>query len=240
MTELEKVKAGLTESQPVLNAEATFPAMMRKVYLWMTFALVISGLSAWLIASNPAYLQAIFANSAVFWTLLIVELGLVIGISAAINRISSTTATLLFILYSIVNGITLAAIFVIYTMSSIAAVFFITAGTFAAMAVVGYTTKKDLSSMGRFLLMGLIGIIIASVVNLFMHSSGLALVVNYVGVLLFVALTAYDTQRIKQMLMETEGNEEAMNKVALLGALTLYLDFINLFLKLLAIFGKRD
>ncbi len=240
MTELEKVKAGLTESQPVLNAEATFPAMMRKVYLWMTFALVISGLSAWLIASNPAYLQAIFANSAVFWTLLIVELGLVIGISAAINRISSTTATLLFILYSIVNGITLAAIFVIYTMSSIAAVFFITAGTFAAMAVVGYTTKKDLSGMGRFLLMGLIGIIIASVVNLFMHSSGLALVVNYVGVLLFVALTAYDTQRIKQMLMETEGNEEAMNKVALLGALTLYLDFINLFLKLLAIFGKRD
>ncbi len=241
MNELEKVKANLAnENNKTLTFESAVSAAMQKVYLWMTFALIISGLSAWYVASSPTLLQAIFGNQALFFGLIILELVLVIGVSAGINRLSPTAATLLFIFYSIVNGITLASIFVVYTMSSIASVFFITAGTFAAMAVVGYTTKKDLSGWGRYLLMALIGLIIATVVNIFLKSEGMYMLLNYVGVLIFVALTAYDTQAIKRMMMEADGNEEIMQKIGIIGALTLYLDFINIFIKLLAIFGNRD
>ncbi len=243
MNELEKVKANLAEqtnNTPTMTFESSVSTVMRKVYLWMTFALVISGLSAWMVASNPTLLAAVLGNMSLLIVLMVVEIALVIGISAGINRLSPTTATLLFILYSIINGVTLSFIFVAYTMTSIASVFFITAGTFAAMAVVGYTTKKDLSGWGRFLLMALIGLIIASVVNIFVASEGLYMLLNYVGVLIFVALTAYDTQAIKRMLQEADGNEEVMQKIGIIGALTLYLDFINLFIKLLAIFGNRD
>ena len=184
--------------------------------------------------------MTIATNRLLFWGLIIAEFGLVVAISAAINKLSLTTATLLFILYSVINGATLSFIFAIYTMSSIASVFFITAGTFAVMAVIGYTTKKDLTSMGKILFMALIGIIIATVVNIFLKSTGLEMIVSYLGVLIFVGLTAYDSQKIKQMLLTAPDAGEGAQKLALLGALSLYLDFVNLFIYLLRIFGRRE
>lgn len=222
------------------DTSAAFPALMRKVYVWMTLALVITGMTAYGVANSPGVLQAIYTNQILFWGLIIAELGLVIGVSAAINRLSLSVATLMFVLYSVINGALMSYIFLAYTASSIATVFFITAGTFGAMAVVGYTTKTDLSSMGKYLLMALIGLIIATVVNLFVKSSGLELIISYVGVLVFVGLTAYDTQKIKQMLLQAPDAGEGAQKIALLGALSLYLDFINLFIYLLRIFGRRD
>lgn len=218
-----------------------FPALMRKVYVWMTLALVLTGITAYGVASSPSLMMTIFQTPAIMWGLIIAELAIVIAISAAINRLSLTTATLLFVLYSVLNGATLSLIFVVYTMSSIANVFFITAGTFGVMAAYGYFTKRDLSSWGKLLLMALIGLIIATLVNIFLvKSSGFDLILSYAGVLIFVGLTAYDTQKIKQMLaMQTDMGEGAQ-KVALLGALSLYLDFINLFLYLLRIFGRRE
>lgn len=218
-----------------------FPALMRKVYVWMTLALVLTGITAFGVASSPSLMMTIFQTPAIMWGLIIAELAIVIAISAAINRLSLTTATLLFVLYSVLNGATFSLIFAVYTMSSIANVFFITAGTFGVMAAYGYFTKRDLSSWGKLLLMALIGLIIATLVNVFLvKSSGFDLILSYAGVLIFVGLTAYDTQKIKQMLaMQTDMGEGAQ-KVALLGALSLYLDFINLFLYLLRIFGRRE
>ena len=223
-----------------LSMSAAFPALMRKVYVWMTLALLITGATAYGVATSPGIQMALFSNQVLFWGLIIAEFALVIGISAAINRLSLTTATLMFILYSVINGAVLSSIFLIYTMSSIASVFFITAGTFGVMALIGYTTKKDLTSMGKILLMALIGIIIATIVNIFLKSSGLQMIVSYLGVLVFVGLTAYDSQKIKQMLQMAPDTSEASQKLALLGALTLYLDFINLFIYLLRIFGRRE
>lgn len=218
-----------------------FPALMRKVYLWMTLALVITGFTAFGIASNPGIAYAIVTNRLLFWGLIIAEFGLVIGISGAINKLSAVTATLLFVLYSIVNGATLSVIFMAYTLSSIASVFFITAGLFGVMAFIGYTTKTDLTSIGKILFMALIGIILATIVNLFVGSSMLNMIVSYVGVVIFTGLTAYDSQKIKNMLYNADSMDEGMQKIALLGSLTLYLDFINLFLMLLRIFGgNRD
>lgn len=217
-----------------------FPALMRKVYVWMTLALAITGLTAYGVATSPGILQTIYGNSAVLWGIAIAELILVITVSSAINRLSLSVATLLFIIYSVLNGTLFSSIFLVYTASSISTVFFITAGTFAAMALVGYTTKTDLSSMGKILLMALIGMIIATIVNLFVKSTGLDLIISYIGVLVFVGLTAYDSQKIKQMLLQAPDAGEGAQKVALLGALSLYLDFINLFLYLLRIFGRRD
>ena len=223
-----------------LSMSAAFPALMRKVYVWMTLALVITGATAYGVATSPGIQMALFSNQLLFWGLIIAEFALVIGISAAINRLSLTTATLMFILYSVINGAMLSSIFLIYTMSSIASVFFITAGTFGVMALIGYTTKKDLTSMGKILFMALIGIIIATVVNIFLKSSGLQMIVSYIGVLIFVGLTAYDSQKIKNMLQMAPDASEASQKLALLGALTLYLDFVNLFIYLLRIFGRRE
>ena len=223
------------------DVSAAFPVLMRKVYVWMTLALVITGFTAFGVANSPGILQAIYTNQILFWGLIIAEFALVIGVSAAINKISLTTATLMFVLYSVINGALLSYIFLAYTSSSIATVFFITAGTFAAMAVIGYTTKTDLSSMGKYLLMALIGMIIATLVNVFfVKSTGFELVLSYVGVLVFVGLTAYDSQKIKQMLLQAPDAGEGAQKVALLGALSLYLDFINLFIYLLRILGKRE
>ncbi len=218
---------------------AAFPALMRKVYVWMTLAMVITGFASYGVATSPTLLNMIFGNQIVFWGLVIAELALVLGVSAMLHRISLFAATMMFILYSVINGALMSSIFLLYTASSIGQVFFITAGTFGAMSVVGYTTKKDLSSMGRILLMALIGIIIASVVNIFMKSSGLESLISYVGVLIFVGLTAYDSQKIKQMLYTQQTSDEGAQKLALIGALTLYLDFINLFLYLLRILGSR-
>ena len=231
---------GTTTREQELSMSAAFPVLMRKVYVWMTLALVITGVTAYGVATSPGLLTAIATNKLLFWGLIIAEFGLVVAISAAINKLSLTTATLLFVLYSVINGATLSFIFAIYTMSSIASVFFITAGTFAVMAVIGYTTKKDLTSMGKILFMALIGIIIATVVNIFLKSTGLQMIVSYLGVLIFVGLTAYDSQKIKQMLLTAPDAGEGAQKIALLGALSLYLDFVNLFIYLLRIFGRRE
>lgn len=216
-----------------------FSALMRKVFIWMALALVITGVTAYGVATTPSLLIAIVSNKALFWGLIIAELALVFAVSGAINRLSLATATLLFVLYSVVNGATLSVIFLAYSMPAIIQTFFITAGTFGVMALVGYTTKTDLTSLGKLLFMALIGLVIATVVNMFVGSTGFDYILSYVGVLIFVGLTAYDTQKIKQMCMQAPDAGEHMQKLALLGALSLYLDFINLFLYLLRIFGNN-
>ena len=231
---------GTMTREQELSMSAAFPVLMRKVYVWMTLALVITGVTAYGVATSPGLMMAIATNKLLFWGLIIAEFGLVLAVSAAINKLSLTTATMLFVLYSVINGATLSFIFAIYTMSSIASVFFITAGTFAVMAFIGYTTKKDLTSMGKILLMALIGIIIATVVNIFLKSTGLEMIVSYLGVLIFVGLTAFDSQKIKPMLLMAPDAGEGAQKLAFLGALSLYLDFVNLFIYLLRIFGRRE
>lgn len=218
-----------------------FAAVLRGVYLWMTLGLLLTGVTAYALAQNTALLYTFFSTPALMWGCLIGELVLVVVLSAAIHRLSYPVAALLFLLYALINGVTFASIFMIYTMQSIAQTFFICAGTFGVMSVVGFTVKRDLSAMGRILMMVLIGLIIATIVNIFLHSAGLALLLNYVGVILFVALTAYDTQKIKQMcaVAAETGENATVSKLALLGSLTLYLDFINLFLYLLRLFGDR-
>lgn len=217
----------------------SFPVLMRKVYTWMTLAMVITGITSYGVATSPGLLQLIFGNQMVFWGMLIGELALVWILSSNINKISLATGTLMFIAYSVLNGATLSCIFLLYTMESIGQVFFITAGTFGAMSLIGYTTKKDLSGMGQILTMALIGIIIATLVNMFVGSTGLQMVISYIGVLIFVGLTAYDTQKIKYMLAMSDADESGQ-KLALMGAMSLYLDFVNLFLYLLRIFGRRE
>ena len=206
----------------------------------MALALALTGFTSYGVATSPGALQMIYGNSMTMWVLIIAELAIVFGVTAAINRISLTTATLMFILYSVINGAMLSSIFLVYSQSSIATVFFITAGTFGAMALIGYTTKADLTSIGKMLFMALIGLIIATLVNMFLKSSGMTLILSYVGVIIFVGLTAYDSQKIKQMLLQAPDAGEASQKLALLGSLTLYLDFINLFIYLLRIFGRRE
>ena len=235
-----ELKEYSSANERLWETSQAFPVLMRKVYVWMTLALAITGFTAYGVATSPGLMQAIFTNRVLFWGLIIAEFALVMGVSAAINRLSLTTATLMFVLYSVINGATLSVVFLAYSMASIATVFFITAGTFAAMAFIGYTTKTDLTSVGKIVLMALIGLIIATVVNVFVKSTMFDIILSYVGVLIFVGLTAYDSQKIKQMLLQAPDASEAAQKVALLGALSLYLDFVNLFLYLLRIFGKRD
>lgn len=215
----------------------SFPALMSKVYLWMTLALVVTGMTAYYVASSPAILYAIVSNQIAFWGLFIGELVLVFVLSSRIMSLSFVTASLMFVAYSVMNGAFFSFIFLAYTEQSIATTFLITAGTFGAMSLFGFVTKRDLSAMGRILFMLLIGLIIATVVNIFMKAEGLALILNYAGVVIFVGLTAYDTQSIKQMLQE-HGDKEGAEKIALLGSLSLYLDFINLFIYLLRFFGE--
>ncbi len=235
--EVQELEKMIREKEGTLSL--AFPALMRKVYVWMTLALVITGVVAYGVASSPTLLQAIFSNKILFWGIILGQFGLVFGISGAINRLSLSVATMLFVLYSILNGVMLSAIFVAYSPMVITKVFFITAGTFAAMATFGYFTKADLSGMGKILMMALIGLIIATVVNIFLKSSRLDMILSYVGVLIFVGLTAWDSQKIKMMLAQCEDMDEGAQKIALIGALTLYLDFINLFLYLLRIFGRK-
>ena len=216
-----------------------FPALMRKVYVWMSLALIITGITAYGVASSPGLITAFYTNRMLMWGVIIAEFALVFALSAAINRLSLSVATLLFVVYSVLNGVMFSSIFLVYTMSSVANVFFITAGTFAAMAAYGYFTKSNLTTLGKYLLMALIGLVIATVVNIFVGSSMLSLVISYAGVLIFVGLTAYDSQKIKQMLAQQVDADETAQKIALFGALTLYLDFINLFLYLLRLLGNR-
>ena len=215
-------------------------SLFRQVYLWMAMALVITGFMAMLVAESPTLLSLIFSSKLTFFGLIIAELELAWYLSARIDRISFTTATLMFIIYSLLNGAMLSSVFLLYTASSIASTFFITAGTFGVMCVYGYLTKRGLASLGSLCLMAVIGLIIAGLVNLFLQSSLMSLIVSGIGVLVFVGLTAYDSQKIKRMQMQ-EGLEvnDSTRKIALLGSLTLYLDFINLFLNLLRFLGDR-
>jgi len=222
-----------------LALSAAFPALMRKVYVWMTLALTITAITAYGVATSPALMGMIYGSRFAFFSLIIAELVLVIWLSARIQNLSLTTATLMFIVYSVINGATLASIFAFYSMSVIGQTFAVTAGTFGVMAVYGYFTKKDLTSWGRLLFMALIGLIIAGIVNMFLRNSMMDLVVSGIGVLVFVGLTAYDSQKIKQMLLMQEDASEGAQKVALMGALSLYLDFINLFLYLLRFMGRE-
>jgi uncharacterized protein len=209
---------------------------MLRVYNYMASGLALTGIVAW-VAANYGFYQAI-AGTPIFWLVLLAPLGLVFALSFGIQRMNPGTAQALFWVYSGLMGLSLAGIFLVYTNASIARVFFITGGTFAAMSLYGYTTRTDLTRFGSFLVMGLIGVIIASLVNIFIASSALHFAISVVGVLVFVGLTAYDTQRIKEMYWEGDASGVATKK-AVMGALTLYLDFINLFMLLLQFFGQR-
>ncbi|MBR5685974.1 MAG: Bax inhibitor-1/YccA family protein [Muribaculaceae bacterium] len=211
-------------------------SVMRRVYSKMTLGLLVTALVSWLVVSNENLMYALFSNSITMWVLLAIELGVVIYLSARIDKLSAGTATALFYAYSALNGITLTPIFFAYTQESIALTFAITAGTFGAMSVFGYVTRQDLSKIGSFLFMALIGLILCTLVNLFLRSSMLSLITSCAGVLIFVGLTAWDTQAIKRMCAESDSS--MVGKVATMGALTLYLDFINLFLYLLRFFGR--
>lgn len=211
----------------------------RRVYNWMGGGLLLTGLVAFFTAASPAMLQLVFGNRLVFYALVIAELGLVVALSGAINRLSAVNATLLFLLYSALSGVTFSVIFLSYTRASIASTFFVTAGTFGAMSVYGHVTKRDLTSWGSFLFMGLIGVVLASLVNLFLHSPAVYWISTCCGILVFVGLTAYDTQKIKALAWQGFGNEESEKKAAIIGALQLYLDFINLFLLLLRFSDRR-
>lgn len=226
-------------TQKELDINQGIAVYMTKVYNWMAVALLLTGLIAYFVAGSEQLIQLVFGNRFLFYGLIIGELLLVGYLSARIQKLSSFNATLLFLLYSALNGLTLSFIFMAYTSSSIASTFMITAGTFAVMSVYGYFTKSDLTKIGNIAFMALIGIIIASVVNFFLKSEMMSWIISYLGVAVFIALTAYDTQKLKRIAMQGFEHEENMEKSAILGALTLYLDFINLFLFLLRILGDR-
>jgi len=218
-------------------------SFVRSVYNWMAVGLGLTGFVAYYVANSPGLLGALVQNPLMLIVLIVAQLGLVFAISGAINRLSAGAATGLFVLYAGLNGVILSFVFLAYTQTSIVSTFFICAGTFVGCSIYGWTTKRDLTSFGGFLMMGLIGIIIASLVNLFIRSSGMSLIISYIGVFVFVGLTAWDTQKLKNMALAQPADLEAgvLRKGAILGALSLYLDFINLFLMLLRIFGQtRD
>ena len=217
-----------------------FPALMQKVYTWMTLALAITALTAYVTMQNEGLFYAIFSSKLIMWGLFGGELLLVTVLSSEIHRLSFPVAGLLFALYSVLNGMTFSAILFLYTSESIATTFLVTAGTFGSMSLIGLFSKRDLTGVGRFFVMMLIGLIIATLVNLFLQSTALMWVCSMAGVIIFSGLTAYDTQKMKDVLQQAEQMEQTdALKVSLLCSLTLYLDFINLFLYLLRFFGNR-
>ncbi|WP_395479899.1 Bax inhibitor-1 family protein [Candidatus Curculioniphilus buchneri] len=215
-------------------------SFMTQVYGWMTCGLLLTAFVAWYATSTPAILQLILSNQIIFFGLIIVQLALVFFMSSIVNQLSGTVATSLFMLYSALTGLMLSSIFVLYTAASITSTFIVTSGMFGAMTIYGYTTQRDLSSISNILFMALIGMILASLVNLYLKSTAFMWVITYIGVVVFVALTAYDTQKLKNMGAQLSlDNENQFRQHAIIGALSLYLDFINLFLTLLRIFGNR-
>ena len=227
-----------SQPQPVVIVQSRIQSVMQQVYLWMTAGLLLTGAISSMLANNEALL-GIVLNPIVFIGLFVVELGLVLAISAFINKMSPALATGLFILYAGLNGITLTPILLTYTAASVATAFFTTAGMFAALALYGTVTKRDLSGMGKFLMMALFGLLIATIVNIFLRSSGMDFVISIFGVLIFAGLTAYDTQRLNQIASQAMSEDE-IGRFSIMGALTLYLDFINLFLYLLRLLGRRN
>jgi len=233
---METVPLQRTQTQVVVNS------FIRSVYNWMAVGLALTGIVAFYVGHSESMTRIIFGNSIIFYALIIGELALVFTLSARISKLNASTATGMFLLYSLLNGVTLSFIFLVYTSSSIVSTFFICSLTFVASSIYGMVTNKDLTSMGNFMAMGLIGIIIATVVNIFLKSSGMSMIISYVGVIVFVGLTAYDTQKLKAMAVSIPAGMDAgaVRKGTIMGALTLYLDFINLFLMLLRILGDRD
>ena len=240
-----------TIAQSAVSAVSIY---MRQVYMWMTAGLAITAVTAFAVASSPDLQMAILGNMVIMIALIVAQFGMVIALGAAIHKMSATTATAVFIAYSALTGLTLSSIFVVYPIGSIANAFLTATGTFLAMSVYGTVTKRDLTGMGNFLMMGLFGIIIASIVNIYLENSGISasaiflassmmdFVISCIGVLIFTGLTAYDTQKLRAFGMNAPVDDAtAMRRGALLGALELYLDFINLFLMLLRLFGgNRD
>lgn len=224
--------------QQARSLDTRVSQVMKRVYFKMFLGLLVTAFVALWCQTSPAVINFFITNSWSMWLLIIAELGLVIGLTGAINRLSSTAATGLFYLFAVVNGLMLFPIFMVYSPDSIAKTFFITAGVFGAMSVYGFFTSQNLAKMGSFLVMALIGLIVVSLVNIFLKSSGLDWIISGVGVLLFIGLTAWDTQQIKTMAQQAPGS--SVGKLATIGALSLYLDFINLFLYLLRFFGNRD
>jgi len=222
-------------AEPTVSTQSRF---LPKVYNWMTLGLGLTALVALFTASSPTMQQLVFGNQLVFFGLIIAEFGMVIALSAAIRRLSAFAATSMFLIYAALTGVTFGAIFLAYTRSSIAGAFFVTAGTFGVTSLYGYATKRDLTSLGSFFFMGLIGFILATVVNIWLHSAMIYWITTYLGIFIFVGLTAYDTQKLKVLGRAGLSGEERQ-KMAILGALTLYLDFINLFLLMLRVFGRR-
>jgi uncharacterized protein len=230
MSQLNSI--GITQTE---IDERTF---ISQVYLWMTTALVVTAIVAAWISSNTLLVYQL-VGSPLFWILLIGELVMVFGLTLLIRRMSATVATLVFFVYAALNGVTLSLIFLVYTDASITSTFLVTAATFGAMSIYGYFTKRDLTVFRSFLIMGLIGFVIASIVNLFLNSTTVYWIITYIGILIFVGLTAYDTQKLKRLASGGFASGEMERKASILGALTLYLDFINLFLLLLRVLGAR-
>jgi len=226
-----------SQPQPVVVAQSRIQSVMQQVYLWMTAGLLVTGAVSSMLFNSPSLL-GVLLNPIVFIILFVVEIGLVLAISALINKMSPTLAMGLFILYAAVNGITLTPIFLAYTSASIATAFFTTAGMFAALTLYGSVTKRDLSGMGRFLMMALFGLCIATIVNIFLKNGVMDFVISIFGVLIFAGLTAYDTQRLNQVASQATSEDE-IGRFSIMGALILYLDFINLFLYLVRLFGRR-
>jgi FtsH-binding integral membrane protein len=230
-----------TDTVVKTRAEVLVSDYVRSVYNWMGIGLALTGFTAYYVSNSESLLRLVFGNPFLLMVLILAELGLVFAIAGMVNRMSAGTATALFVIYSTLNGVTLSSIFLVYARASIVSTFFICAATFIACSLYGWTTKKDLTSLGGFMMMGLIGIVIASLVNMFVRSSSMSMIISYIGVFVFVGLTAYDTQKIKNMAMTQPANLDGgvIRKGAILGALSLYLDFINLFLMILNIFGQR-
>ena len=212
--------------------------VMRKVYVKMFLGLLVTAITSFLVLSSETVMTTLFQSRALLIGLCVAELAMVFILSMAINKLSSPVATLLFYVYAVLNGVTLTPIFLIYTSSSIVLTFFVTAGVFLAMSVYGYTTKNDLTKFGTFMVMALIGLIVCTIINIFWANSVMEWIISFAGVAIFIGLTAWDTQKIKQMAMETD--EANVGKLATLGALSLYLDFINLFLYLLRLLGGKS
>ena len=229
----------MSDSITLSHSELEVRTFMTKVYQWMTAGLAVTGAISWYMVSNPLMIRNLVRTPGLFFGLIIAEFVAVVALAGWVRRMSSNTAALVFLSYSALNGVTLSVIFLVYTRSSIANAFFITAGTFGAMSLYGYTTKTDLTTIGNLCFMGLIGIILASLVNFWTHSPAIDWITAYGGVLVFTGLTAYDTQKIKGLLKPEDEDTEAETLDAISGALALYLDFINLFLSILRVMGKK-
>jgi hypothetical protein len=221
------------------QAEELQRTFLVKVYGWMTAGLMITGVVALFVIQIPGLLELIFSSQWIYLGLFVAQLGLVVWLSARVDKMSAATATAVFLAYSALTGLVFSVIFLVYTAESLASTFFVTAATFGLTSAYGYVTKRDLSGLGGFLTMGLIGVIIASVVNMFLGNSTIYWITTYIGIFIFVGLAAYDTQRIKEMGQASLQGAEVEQKSAVIGALRLYLDFINLFLLLLRVLGNR-